>query len=87
VGAPLLRFLQGRVRCCRYHGGSCLPACIAPTAHGKKRHDACQGKLFGEETRRAFWQARFYDFNVWTTKKRVEKLGYMHRRVARALRL
>ena len=28
---------------------------------------------------RAFWQARFYDFNVWTTKKRVEKLRYMHR--------
>ena len=21
----------------------------------------------------------FYDFNVWTTKKRVEKLRYMHR--------
>ena len=29
--------------------------------------------------RRAFWQARFYDFNVRTTKKRVEKLRYMHR--------
>ncbi len=29
--------------------------------------------------RSAFWQARFYDFNVWTTKKRVEKLRYMHR--------
>jgi putative transposase len=28
---------------------------------------------------RAFWQARFYDFNVWTTKKRVEKLRYIHR--------
>ncbi|HEV3510627.1 MAG TPA: hypothetical protein VGS05_02915, partial [Candidatus Sulfotelmatobacter sp.] len=32
-----------------------------------------------EAARRAFWQARFYDFNVWTTKKRVEKLRYMHR--------
>ena len=29
--------------------------------------------------KRAFWQARFYDFNVWSTKKRVEKLRYMHR--------
>jgi REP-associated tyrosine transposase len=29
--------------------------------------------------RAPFWQARFYDFNVWTTKKRVEKLRYMHR--------
>jgi putative transposase len=25
------------------------------------------------------WQPRFYDFNVWTEKKRVEKLRYMHR--------
>jgi putative transposase len=24
-------------------------------------------------------QARFYDFNVWTERKRVEKLRYMHR--------
>jgi len=26
-----------------------------------------------------FWQARYYDFNVWTKKKRIEKLRYMHR--------
>ena len=25
------------------------------------------------------WPARFYDFNVWTDKKRIEKLEYMHR--------
>lgn len=25
-----------------------------------------------------FWQARFYDFNVWSAKKRGEKLEYMH---------
>jgi hypothetical protein len=25
------------------------------------------------------WQPRFYDFNVWTEPKRVEKLRYMHR--------
>lgn len=25
------------------------------------------------------WQARFYDFNVWTERKRIEKLRYMHR--------
>ncbi|MGH9739291.1 MAG: REP-associated tyrosine transposase, partial [Candidatus Acidiferrales bacterium] len=25
-----------------------------------------------------FWQKRFYDFNVWSRKKKVEKLGYMH---------
>jgi putative transposase len=33
-----------------------------------------------------FWQARFYDFNVWTEKKRIEKLRYIHRNpVARGL--
>jgi len=26
-----------------------------------------------------FWQARFYDFKVWTEKKRIEKLRYIHR--------
>ena len=54
------------------------------TAHAllprRKRRDLRQRNLFGDEThKRAFWQARFYDFNVWTTKKRVEKLRYMHR--------
>ena len=27
---------------------------------------------------RAFWQARFYDFNVYTEKKKREKLEYMN---------
>jgi putative transposase len=46
----------------------------------RKRRDLRQRNLFEDEThKRAFWQARFYDFNVWTTKKRVEKLRYIHR--------
>jgi putative transposase len=45
----------------------------------RRRRDWRQAPLFGEETGRSFWQARFYDFNVWTAKKRVEKLRYMHR--------
>ncbi|MGD0913838.1 MAG: transposase [Terracidiphilus sp.] len=28
---------------------------------------------------RPFWQIRYYDFNVFTDKKRIEKLRYMHR--------
>jgi len=28
---------------------------------------------------RSFWQARYYDFNVWSEEKRIEKLRYMHR--------
>jgi putative transposase len=43
----------------------------------RKRRDPRQRVLLGEESTRAFWQARFYDFNVWTTKKRVEKLRYV----------
>jgi putative transposase len=34
-------------------------------------------RLIGE--RAHFWQARYYDCNVWTTRKRIEKLRYMHR--------
>jgi putative transposase len=26
-----------------------------------------------------FWQSRYYDFNVWSEDKRIEKLRYMHR--------
>ena len=29
--------------------------------------------------REPFWQARYYDFNVWTERKRIEKLRYLHR--------
>jgi hypothetical protein len=28
---------------------------------------------------RHIWQKRFYNFNVWTERKRIEKLRYMHR--------
>jgi putative transposase len=45
----------------------------------RKRRDRRQVELFGEQPRRGFWQARFYDFNVWRSRKRVEKLRYMHR--------
>jgi len=32
------------------------------------------------------WLPRFYDFNVWSEEKRIEKLRYMHRNpVKRAL--
>jgi putative transposase len=50
----------------------------------KKLRDACEKKLplvFPEsvENPRSFWQARFYDFNVYTNGKKREKLEYMHR--------
>ncbi len=30
-----------------------------------------------------FWQPRYYDFNVWSAEKRVEKLKYLHRNPVR----
>ena len=50
------------------------------TAVNNKPRDPRQTELFDESSVRApFWQTRFYDFDVWTEKKRVEKLRYMHR--------
>ena len=34
-------------------------------------------KLIGE--RKHFWQERYYDFNAYTAKKRIEKVQYIHR--------
>ena len=34
-------------------------------------------KLIGD--RPHLWQARYYDFNVWSREKRIEKLKYIHR--------
>ena len=33
----------------------------------------------GKRKNRHFFQPRFYDFNVYTRKKMIEKLRYMHR--------
>jgi len=49
----------------------------------KLRHEALSTKASsahssGDE-QQAFWQRRFYDFNVWSSKKLREKLDYMHR--------
>ncbi|WP_109486651.1 REP-associated tyrosine transposase [Occallatibacter savannae] len=33
--------------------------------------------------REPYWQARYYDFNVWSEEKRIEKLRYIHRNPVR----
>lgn len=43
----------------------------------RKNRPASQPRLWEEPDH--VWQRRFYDFNVWTENKRVEKLRYMHR--------
>jgi putative transposase len=49
----------------------------------RRRRSACAGQFrlpfeAAHESLRAFWQARFYDFNVYTKGKKMEKLNYMH---------
>jgi putative transposase len=48
----------------------------------RKKHNAtgqfCLPFVGGNDALRRFWQRRFYDFNVWSLKKKAEKLHYMH---------
>ena len=45
----------------------------------KPHRHAAQAVLWPESADAHIWQKRFYDFNVWSERKRVEKLKYMHR--------
>jgi hypothetical protein len=47
-------------------------------AEQRRRRNPRQAELF-EHTPQHICQARFYDFNIWTERKRIEKLRYMHR--------
>lgn len=44
----------------------------------RKPNSELQTELF-EPLPNSFWQTRYYDFNVWTASKRIQKLKYMHR--------
>jgi putative transposase len=52
---------------------------VSRRCRGKKRKSANQMRLWEELGPPAFWQARYYDFNVFRQKKYVEKLRYIHR--------
>jgi len=50
-------------------------------ARKRSRSSASQMRLWKEQPNgvpRSFWQPRFYDFNVWSNRKKNEKLHYMH---------
>ena len=38
-----------------------------------------QASFWPESHEFTIWQKRFYDFNVWSERKRIEKLRYIHR--------
>ena len=44
----------------------------------ERRRNPSQASLF-DPAPQHIWQKRFYDFNVWSKHKRVEKLRYLHR--------
>jgi putative transposase len=68
-------------------GGSAVPIACPELADGSRKTGETWGtpgvgsSPCGGESKnpKRFWQARFYDFNVWTEKKRIEKLRYIHR--------
>jgi putative transposase len=52
----------------------------------QKRHEQRSRKqtsLWQDQAGSRIWQARFYDFNVWSGEKRVEKIRYIHRNPVR----
>jgi len=56
---------------------------VSRAVRGRKRRRTAAGQLrLWEEPGAAqparFWQRRFYDFNVWSERKKNEKLSYMH---------
>ena len=48
----------------------------------RRKREISQASLFDGHPVQV-WQARFYDFNVWSERKRVEKLRYMHQNPVR----
>ena len=51
---------------------------FAQRINRRRRRSSAQMVLWPLE-RRPLWQKRFYDFNVWSHRKRLEKLRYIHR--------
>ncbi len=47
--------------------------------HGKGKPASEAQATLWSFPRNRIWQKRFYDFNVWSTRKRIEKLRYIHR--------
>jgi putative transposase len=51
----------------------------APLATALQALKQSVSRKFALRSTDPFWQARYYDFNVWTNRKRIEKLRYIHR--------
>ena len=55
---------------------------VSRALHRRRRRVRSGQKCLWEEAPvrkyQPFWQRRFYDFNVWSAKKKNEKMNYMH---------
>ena len=50
----------------------------------RKKTNSAQAQLWQTDSEQShLWQRRFYDYVVWTERKRVEKLRYIHRNPVR----
>jgi REP element-mobilizing transposase RayT len=70
LGYPLATFAQGTTVDCR-------PRTQVHKPEANLGHPGT-GVVRWESLPAAFWQARFYDFNVYSRAKVIEKLNYMH---------
>jgi len=59
---------------------------LDPSSKQKPHPSTSSGQAFSQSAREMehpaphhIWQRRFYDFNLWSQRKEVEKLRYMHR--------
>jgi putative transposase len=51
---------------------------FARSVLGLRKRNSLQSDLWPDSEEHV-WQRRFYDFNAWSARKRIEKLRYMHR--------
>ncbi len=49
----------------------------------RKRRERGQALLWNEPPEEHIWQTRFYDYNVWSGRKQMEKVRYIHRNPVR----
>ena len=52
---------------------------FAPLVNQRMRKSSAAQTALSDAALTPVWQKRFYDFNVSSTRKRIEKLCYMHR--------
>jgi len=78
VGHPPVWFGRREALGLRSGEGGHPPVLVQSNPQAKRRANTAQTDLF-DQAPQHIWQKRYYDFNVWTEHKRIEKLRYMHR--------